>query len=267
MLNEKDMKKYKHKKTGVEVTLNTKDNMCVGLNEIVMIPAEIVENSNDWELVGDNGLNKFKIIEFKDSAGNKYWRKSDDKFTINLQYNYTEENLLNRELKIYGVKRISDSQVFRVGDKVVWDWVECAFKFFTIKEIYIEDGKFRIKIMEGNGDYGIEKMILSHYQPEVLCQTYDGYNIYEGDRYYALHKDSFLVIDNCTKPLTTPNDYLAFKSKDALHEYIILNKPCLSINDIAKVYVTANRKNPRRDCGWEKQAEQLIDIVTDKLKL
>ena len=45
------------------------------------------------------------------------------------------------------------------------------------------------------------------------------------------------------------------------------NIPCLSINDITKVYVTANRFNDKSsdEYAFEKQGRQLLEIVKEKL--
>jgi hypothetical protein len=43
------------------------------------------------------------------------------------------------------------------------------------------------------------------------------------------------------------------------------NIPCLSINDVGKVFVTANRENPNNEMGLERQGRELIKLVQEKL--
>jgi hypothetical protein len=43
------------------------------------------------------------------------------------------------------------------------------------------------------------------------------------------------------------------------------NIPCLSINDVARVYVTANRYNSGNQSGLEKQGRELLEIVREKV--
>ena len=257
------MKKYKHKKTGDIFVSDPKTNNYHSGEMIVS--AKIIENSCDWEEVVEQ---QYTVIRYVDSVGNIYYRKRNDKFTINLQYEFDEDKLINRELSIQTIRRVSDNVNFSVGDKVVWDWVSCNVKYFTIIKIYRENGTNIMKFKTEHGrDYNIEKHVMSHYKPEALYRSYDGHDIHEGDVFHAVHKDSFNVIENCQYKIDSESNYLIFKSKDKMLEHIWLNKPCLSINDVAKVYVTANRRNTRKDSGWEKQAEQLINIVEKKLKM
>jgi hypothetical protein len=148
---------------------------------------------------------------------------------------------------------------------VVWDWAESGMPYFTITGFFYKDNELRFTTKE-SGDFKLNGIMLSHYKPQSLYRSYDGYDIYKGDEFHIVNKETFNVIEYCKYPVSDTNLWLIFYHIDNLHEYVWLNKPCLSINDIAKVYVTANRKNNRRDSGWEKQAEQLINIVKDKLK-
>ena len=253
------MKKYKHKKTGDVVEFAPKLNKYFG-HEIKISP-QIVENSNDWELVKEE---KYIVVRYKDSAGNEYYRKGNGKFTINLQYEYEEDKLINRDLLIQTIRRVSDNVNFSVGDKVVWDWKDSALPYFTINKFFYNENELSFGTKQGS-DFKLSKMLLSHYKPLPKYRSDDGYNIYEDDEFHIVHKDKFSVIEGCKYPVSDSNLWLIFKRKDKLDEYIWLNKPCLSINDVGKVYVTANRKNPRRDSGWEKQTEQLINIVMKKI--
>ena len=261
------MKQFKHKKTDIIVNLveYSTDNTSVKFyenpkHEVQLIP-ELVEDSNDWEEVVEH---KYIVIRYKDSAGNIYYRKFNGKFTINLQYEYDEDKLINRELSIDTIRRVSDGVNFSVGDKVVWDWIESGLPYFTITKFFYKDNQLKFATKEGS-DFRLNKMLLSHYKSEVLYRSYDGYDICEGDAFHAVQKNSFNTIENCQYKIDNESNYLIFKNKDNMYEYVWLNKPCLSINDVAKVYVTANRKYPKRPSGWEKQAEQLIEIVKKKI--
>lgn len=84
---------------------------------------------------------------------------------------------------------------------------------------------------------------------EKLFCTEDGVNIYEGDKYWVARTDKYGILSmRWTSDLTpcvldphiipidrdlyAKNGCLRFSSEEAAEEYILMNKPCLSINDI-----------------------------------
>ncbi|MFW6246781.1 MAG: hypothetical protein ACOC22_01200 [bacterium] len=276
------MKTYTHKKTGIKVSLH---EYCDGLkfyenaeSEIQLIP-ELVEDSLDWEELQKP---EFEVIRYKDGAGKEYYRKHNGKFTINLQYeydinlqyDYEEDDLIKgKELRIHAIKRLSDGMRFSVGDKVLWDSPSFKFKdhynnFMKIESIDFSCGDYVFNKIWST--IGINRICnLRHYEEEPVYRSLDGCNIYEYDEFHVVNKETFEVLKDCKYPtikVTDPNKWEIFKFKSNMEEYIWLNKPCLSINDVAKVYITANRKYSKRLSGWEIEAEQLIDIVKDKLK-
>jgi hypothetical protein len=261
------MKEFKHKKTGLIVKqFDVDKNLYCGNG--FSLPTSIVEDSNDWEEVIKPD---FEIIRYKDSAGNEYYKKHNGKFTINLQYEYDEEKLFNKNLKIQTIKCLSNgvAVMFSVGDKVVWDWTSSENKYYTIDEFIIDGDllKFYVKEIRGYAYFhDVIKQNFCHYEEEPVYRSFDGYDISEDDEFHAVQKETFVVIESCKYPITDPEKWLIFKNKSKMEEYVWLNKPCLSINDVAKVYVTANRRYLKRPSGWEKQAEQLIEIVKNKLK-
>lgn len=73
----------------------------------------------------------------------------------------------------------------------------------------------------------------------VLFRSEDGVGIYEGDTYYALednYKDTWLKIVRYVGS-TQPNGVKQFSKKEKAENYILMNKPCLSINDV-KSFIT-----------------------------
>ena len=57
--------------------------------------------------------------------------------------------------------------------------------------------------------------------------------------------------------------YKRFSTKEAAENYILFNKPCLSINDIATVYKTANQFPEDRP---NSQGNLLLNLVKSKIK-
>jgi hypothetical protein len=68
--------------------------------------------------------------------------------------------------------------------------------------------------------------------------TEDKVEIFEGDDYFELlnFKKIFKVKLEKNKILTGKNSRKVFSTKEAAEEYILMNKPCLSLNDIDEMY-------------------------------
>lgn len=127
------MKKYKHKKTGY--IAEEKDTFYCLKNQ-GNLPKWLVENSDDWEELVEE--KDYEILSFyhnnklfnkdhaKSSKDYPYWSKENTWLTFN-----------DRICKIHSVKRISDGQIFTVGDKI---------KNGVIKNIIIKDDKIYLEV-------------------------------------------------------------------------------------------------------------------------
>lgn len=163
---------------------------------------------------------------------------------------------------IHSVKRLSDGEIFTIGDKVKQSNV-IHNNTFTITGFEFDVNKEHLLAI-GNGGIKISK--IEKVKP-VLFYTEDGVDIYEGDEIHIFYLDTFQINSykkgwlKSWRPLKRE---LVFSTKEAAEEYAILNKPCLSINDVATVYVTANKYN--EDTPYN-QPGQLRQLVKNKLKL
>lgn len=72
---------------------------------------------------------------------------------------------------------------------------------------------------------------------EVLFTTEDGVEVHKGDLIWYLHKDSLVITNwlcySVPKPLD--GEFIYFSTKDAIKEYILMNKPLLSLNDFIEI--------------------------------
>lgn len=134
-----------------------------------------------------------------------------------------EEALLASGLyDINAVKRLSDGEIFTNGD----DTNHGVIKEFIISdfELYAqcERGQFNINEIKG--------------VPKVLFKTEDGKEIFNDDSYYAVERD-YSIGDGIggddyhrtNRVLTT------FSTREAAEEYILMNKPLLSLKDINNI--------------------------------
>lgn len=189
------------------------------------IGSSIIENNPEfWKEIVEKD---YEILSFK-IPGNAHW-------FVNLQHNgmyggWSKDHALNQLSKgiwsIHSVKRLSDSEVFTVGDNT---------KYGCIDEFYIKNNHLlATTVLESSGKY------LKDLQKtkQSLFKTEDGKEIYEGDNTFGIdEKYQFLKFNGWVwKKNESPNKlHKHFSTKEKAEEYIIMNKPCLSINDVLSV--------------------------------
>jgi hypothetical protein len=136
------------------------------------------------------------------------------------------------------VKRLSDGEVFKVGDVI---------------QTYKDGSKHRIKsISLAKETSSLKKGIWVNYEggaqhfsntikvKNKLLTTEDGVDIYVGDQTWILHKNSWHL---SPKPTKHNNEnwfqseepaHWSFSNKEAAEAYMLNNKPCLSLDDIRR---------------------------------
>ncbi len=131
---------------------------------------------------------------------------------------------------IHSVKRLSDGEIFTIGDKT---------NFGLISKIVIINNSLSFYFEEKCCGYGLK--IIIKWKP--LFTTEDGVDIFEGDKVWwvAVNEEydtpsgdktwSFNEFVWKGKP-TASSNYKWFSTKEKAEEYIIMNKPCLSFNDV-----------------------------------
>ena len=260
------MKQYKLIKTypnspelGTIVTYYGNWNM-YGITNECIFKADVIENSSEfWE---KEVQKEYEILSFidKPNTGRIY-----KKYTSNLFYSddsaklwYESELLKDEDVKIHSVKRICDGEVFTIGDKVINVTNEEITK---IKEFSTEPkektlGKLCAFYEDGSFDYFYDIPKLEKSFP--LFKTEDGVDIHVNQYSYGVYlptmkftgdyiwryKDNFSSIS-----LSKETKY--FSTEEKAKEYIIMNKPCLSINDI-------NFLKTEGFCFWDRKLKELV---------
>lgn len=137
----------------------------------------------------------------------------------------TWEYFVDKPLEITSVRRLSDGEVFSIGNKIH------GFGNHPIIEIQ----KFDIDIFNKNtihafGKEGYGKGINSCKKVQVLFTSVDGVDIKFMDIYYSVTDNFEIRFSNATKEI----DYAdrTFFKAEAAYEYVLLNKPCISLQDI-----------------------------------
>lgn len=139
---------------------------------------------------------------------------------------------------IYSVKRLSDGVEFKIGNKTDRINNFTSGDSGKIHKFYIEDNNLKIGIENFGSIIGIDNI---QHAKQPLFKTEDDVDIYEGDNYYTV----FFNNKDYSTPWTILGKHKAVKrdlawsktckffyTKEKAKEYIIMNKPCLSLQDL-----------------------------------
>lgn len=173
---------------------------------------------------------------------------------------FIEAMLKCDKARIHSVKRLSDNQIFTIGDKVRYNFSkETIIK--TIEKIAFEKiGKCPEQLfIYSNGEQSTINNYIKVRTP--LFQTFDKVDIFEGDIFYYVKIKKSKSIDKLwevSKPIISlfiyePEYEIYFSTKEKAEEYILLNKPCLSYGDIQE-YLKI------KDCN------KVLNLIQEKLK-
>lgn len=119
------------------------------------------------------------------------------------------------------------------------------------------------------------KQYIADNMRKPLFVTEDGVEIFEGDKVACINKQTFEPTGYGTPVVNPkPNKFLYFSTKAKAEEYILYNKPCLSLNDVLDIsedYVKATITTPRRfkasNMTKKYKTRKLIQLTQTKLKL
>jgi len=127
---------------------------------------------------------------------------------------------------IHSVKRLSDGKVFTIGDSCLHKPTNTKF---IINTIYFIDTQL---VVNNYYLFNIEHI------KEPLFTTFDNVDIYEGDEYYTIWKDlrsNFIMRYNADKTSGKDIHITYFSTKQAAENYIICNKPVLSLTETLNI--------------------------------
>lgn len=210
-------------------------------------PIKIVEDFPEfWEEIPEK---TYEILSFTDilipNSTGILIKHSNGRFGMTWG-EYTEENQLDKlklGKKIHSIKRLSDGEVFTVGDKIKTS-VDNSFCFiysFTLKDdnLIIDcTHSFLAKEKNINLLEDIEKI------KNKLFTTEDGVDIYDGDEFYYVKFTEY----NCTKGepfevvksnhssfIYEPQHEKYFSTREKAEEYIYTHKPQFSLQEIIDI--------------------------------
>mgnify|MGYP007068602990 CR=1 FL=1 len=158
---------------------------------------------------------------------------NNDKF---IEKVYNQDATIEPYWKIYSIRRKKDGEIFTIGDKVFGKYVN-----YTINKIGIVNDKCMVSALydtnNPNGSILYYNLNSLKKVKKPLFTTEDGVDIYDKETIvyelftsnYLLNKLKYNFTNHCRN--YTPNA-LIFSTREKAEEYILMNKPCLSLNDI-----------------------------------
>lgn len=174
------------------------------------------EFKKDWTILSFKCNDRLFILE----EGGLYRSKENSVTAFNIDALDT----------IHSVRRESDGEIFTVGDKY-----KNASGVFTISKFELCNNNIILVYAE---EYGACRLNVISKVKQPLFITEDGVDIYEDDKYFWVNNEDFVARTtraNKRHPeqdKLRPGFYHNFSTEEKAEEYILMNKPCLSINDI-----------------------------------
>lgn len=133
----------------------------------------------------------------------------------------------------------NDKNIFTIGDIVEhkkWNSIGTIKSFRTLKQYIFITINWNIKNNVGD-DSEASLKDLEHYIPkQPLFKTEDGVAIFEDSDCWVVTPIHYRIFKwaQTLKSVIVGEKY--FSTEKAAEEYVLLNNPCLSINDIKTVY-------------------------------
>jgi hypothetical protein len=228
-------------------------------------PKTYVENLPEfWEKIKEQ---EYKILSFSKpkiiEAGNNiftlrengnYFNHSNPNFGIGIATGLPISYFLSPEQghEIHSIQRLYDGEIFTIGDEIEFYGDEFIITDFSIDLDW--GGQIRVGRMGGAIAFsGIKKL------KKPLFKTEDGVEVYEGDDVYIMDNYFLKYIEKVSELQAYKTWRLTFKYKEKAKEYILMNKPCLSLQEI--IDIIGFKNNIRQGI-----VKNLIEFTKNKFK-
>jgi hypothetical protein len=191
----------------------------------------------------------WELVVEKDYEILSLYNNVNPSFIINgkIEINIWLKGFDTENWSIHSVKRLSDFEIFTIGDKLNKSY---------ISNILLQQDTIWLMCQ---GDSINSKLNDAIKIKQPLFITEDGVDIFEGDYYYPVEKTYYFLHEKQTNNHCTNDDkFWIFSTKEKAEEYILMNKPCLSLQEIV------NSNGGKSVNGWE-HLEELKKLVKQKL--
>lgn len=226
---------------------------------LAYIPSSIIENSNDWELQIEKDYEILSFITLVGGDKGAIFKKSHtEKFVHHKGWaSSTEQNILLQPeiFGIHSVKRISDGEVFVVGE------------VYTKGGNDIEIGSFRIStdritvVSKYGGWFTLDSL---SKKKKPIFTTEDGVEYLKGEhelKDYFIEEDG-VVVRTCWESWTN-DSAKRFSTKEAAQEYLDKEKKEKVIKGLMEKHTVSNE--PEHSwIKWEYLISELYDTLTKR---
>jgi len=158
-----------------------------------------------------------EIMEFDGNGASLEWMLNEDEYYIT------------------SVKRLSDGEVFSIGDKIALKLADRGVK--EIIGIVFRDGNIWLQTDLERRNYGMD-LEYAEKVKEPLFTTEDNIPVFKDMSYVKLNNYSDWSIVTGFVAESSHENYqgLKFSTEEAAEEYTLMNKPLLSLNDLLSVW-------------------------------
>jgi len=225
-----------------------------GMDQQCLHNKEVVENFPEfWEEIINIGYEVLSIIDkltdevskvkdFQLTSGAFIEIENGKGFTVK-----DNTKCIFKNFNIYSFRRLSDNQIFSIGDKLFSNEFKSHGEFI-LKEIEfeidpIDKGTGKLSFIHDHKILGKWLDLEDLQKVEKLFTTEDGIDIYKGDTYWFLRKnyEPFIPTIDVAKDIN-PNfpqiqkhlGFITFSTREKAEEYVYFNKPRFSFKDIEK---------------------------------
>ncbi len=182
---------------------------------------EVENNPDYWEEVVEKDYEILGVLHLK----------TDTTFTL-----LEGQAVWGSDVDIIQIRRPSDGEVFNLGDVVTSELI--YWTNATIESFSTEGNQASVKYSTDGRQFVTEYLRNIKKRLPVITTT-DGVFLYEGDTWYGLHEFSKEGIITRTTRESDPKgryeNLTIFSTKEAAEEYVLMNKPCLSIQDVDNI--------------------------------
>lgn len=195
----------------------------------------------------------YEILSVADETFPKnVYNKSDKDFDKYIQFEKTGHGFLS----IYSVKRLSDGIIFTINDLVK--------NYFPthdhIKSINLIDNEVIIKFEKGSVKLCNAIKIIPK---QKLFTTEDGVDVFEGNKYYYIYQNQIFDRIAVDAKYASLKGYY-FSAKGVAEEYILLNKQCLSLQELLDRSIETNDPD---DSSFELYIDDIKKLVKSKCNI
>jgi len=201
----------------------------------------IEDFSEFWQEIVDTS---YKILSFIQRTSGRIWleNRGIDEWSASDDYTspmHISHILTNNLYRIHSVKRLLDEEIFTIGDRIDIN----RHNDLIISRITIcENDRVMITGTKGCASYFEYLKDVKKAKVPILT-TNDGVDVYKEDSFIYATDKSFNKIVCFPADIIKNSDLIAFSTESARDEYILWNKPVLSLKDLKENNLSVSTSN------------------------